>query len=110
MPTTGRPPSSGAPADAGIHDNMKTAVESVFVGKDRAYNRRFLQMCGHYLVEPVACTPASGWENRIILDKSWGQRRQGQIWSRLRNAAAAKAKKESGIWDRPSPTRRALAA
>jgi hypothetical protein len=27
-----------------------------------AYNRRFLQMCGHYLVEPVACTPASGWE------------------------------------------------
>src|SRR5262249_29335884 len=25
-------------------------------------NRRFLQMCGHYLVEPVACTPASGWE------------------------------------------------
>jgi hypothetical protein len=19
-------------------------------------------MCGHYLVEPVACTPASGWE------------------------------------------------
>jgi transposase len=46
----------------GIYDNMKTAVETVFVGKDRAYNRRFLQMCGHYLVEPVACTPASGWE------------------------------------------------
>jgi transposase len=46
----------------GIYDNMKTAVETVFVGKDRAYNRRFLQMCGHYLVEPVACTPAAGWE------------------------------------------------
>ena len=46
----------------GIYDNMKTAVETVFVGKERAYNRRFLQMCGHYLVEPVACTPASGWE------------------------------------------------
>ncbi len=41
---------------------MKTAVETVFVGKDRQYNRRFLQMCGHYLVDPVACTPASGWE------------------------------------------------
>ena len=41
---------------------MKTAVETIFVGKERAYNRRFLQMCGHYLVEPVACTPASGWE------------------------------------------------
>jgi hypothetical protein len=46
----------------GIYDNMKTAVEAVFVGKDRLYNRRFLQMCSHYLVEPVACTPASGWE------------------------------------------------
>jgi transposase len=46
----------------GIYDNMKTAVEAIFAGKDRLYNRRFLQMCGHYLVEPVACTPASGWE------------------------------------------------
>jgi hypothetical protein len=46
----------------GIYDNMKTVVETIFVGKDRAYNRRFLQMCSHYLVEPVACTPASGWE------------------------------------------------
>ena len=41
---------------------MKTAVETIFVGKDRQYNRRFLQMCSHHLVEPVACTPASGWE------------------------------------------------
>jgi hypothetical protein len=41
---------------------MKTAVETVFVGKDRLYNRRFLQMCSHYLVDPVACTPAAGWE------------------------------------------------
>jgi transposase len=46
----------------GIYDNMKTAVETVFVGKDRLFNRRFAQMCSHYLVEPVACTPASGWE------------------------------------------------
>jgi transposase len=46
----------------GIYDNMKTAVDSVFIGKDRQYNRRFLRMCGHYLVDPVACTPASGWE------------------------------------------------
>jgi transposase len=46
----------------GIYDNMKTAVETVFVGRDRLYNRRFLQMCSHFLVEPVACTPASGWE------------------------------------------------
>ena len=46
----------------GIYDNMKPAVETVFVGKDRQYNRRFLQMCAHHLVDPVACTPASGWE------------------------------------------------
>ena len=46
----------------GIYDNMKTAVDAIFVGKDRRYNRRFLQMCSHHLVDPVACTPASGWE------------------------------------------------
>src|ERR1700744_2581562 len=46
----------------GIYDNMKTAVETIFVGKDRLYNRRFQQMWGHSLVEPVACPPASGWE------------------------------------------------
>ena len=46
----------------GIYDNMKTAVETIFVGKDRRYNRRFQQMCSHHLVDPVACTPASGWE------------------------------------------------
>jgi len=46
----------------GIYDNMKTAVDAILVGKERAYNRRFQQMCSHYLVEPVACTPASAWE------------------------------------------------
>jgi transposase len=46
----------------GVYDNMKTAVETIFIGKDRQYNRRFLQMCSHHLIEPVACTPASGWE------------------------------------------------
>ena len=30
----------GAPR-RGIYDNMKTAVETVFVGKERAFNRRF---------------------------------------------------------------------
>ncbi|TWA63890.1 integrase-like protein [Azospirillum brasilense] len=46
----------------GIYDNMKTAVDTIFAGKERVYNRRFLQMCSHYLVDPIACTPASGWE------------------------------------------------
>ncbi len=46
----------------GIYDNMKTAVDAVFVGKARAFNRRFLLMADHYMFDPVACTPASGWE------------------------------------------------
>ena len=42
MPTTGlRPVQRGR--GRGIYDNMKTAVETVFVGKNRLYNRRFLQ-------------------------------------------------------------------
>jgi transposase len=45
-----------------IFDNMKTAVETIFVGRERLYNRRFQQMCSHCLVEPQACTPVSGWE------------------------------------------------
>jgi hypothetical protein len=28
----------------GIYDSMKTAVETVFIGKDRQYNRRFLRI------------------------------------------------------------------
>src|ERR1700689_2329207 len=46
----------------GIYDNMTTAVDAVFAGKERRFNRRFLQLCSHYLVEPTACTPAAGWE------------------------------------------------
>ena len=52
----------GGACERGIYDNMKTAVDAVFVGKDRKFNRRFAQMCSHYLVEPTACTPAAGWE------------------------------------------------
>lgn len=52
----------GGACRRGIYDNMKTAVDAIFTGKERRFNRRFEQMCSHYLVEPVACTPASGWE------------------------------------------------
>ena len=58
----GPSPSGGGACERGIYDNMKTAVDAVFVGKDRKFNRRFAQMCSHYLVEPTACTPAAGWE------------------------------------------------
>jgi len=46
----------------GIYENMNTAVNAIFVDKDRAHIRRFQHMCGHYLVDAVACNPASGWE------------------------------------------------
>ena len=52
----------GAITTRGIYDNMTTAVETVFIGKERAFNRRFLLLCDHYGFTPVACTPASGWE------------------------------------------------
>ena len=67
----------------GIYDNMKTAVDTVFVGKDRAYNRRFVQMCGHYLVEPVACTPGAAWEKGQI-ENQVGVSRQRLFTPRLR--------------------------
>ena len=70
----------------GIYDNMKTAVESVFVGKDRRFNRRFLQMCGHYLVEPTACTPASGWEKGQV-ENQVGNLRERLFTPRLRVAS-----------------------
>jgi transposase len=46
----------------GIYDNLKPAVDAIFMGRERRYNRRFLAMCNHYLIEPTACTPVSGWE------------------------------------------------
>lgn len=45
-----------------IYDNLKAVVDTVYSGKERQFNRRFLTMANHYLFEPVACTPASGWE------------------------------------------------
>jgi hypothetical protein len=37
-----------------LSQNERKASETIFVGKDRQYDRRFLQMCGRHLVEPVA--------------------------------------------------------
>jgi transposase len=45
-----------------VYDNLKAVVETIFTGKERLFNRRFMVMANHYLFEPVACTPASGWE------------------------------------------------
>src|SRR3954466_8943709 len=69
-----------------IYDNMKTAVETVFLGKDRQFNRRFLRMCGHYLVDPVACTTASGWEKGQV-ENQVGVVRERFFTPRLRVAS-----------------------
>jgi hypothetical protein len=48
------------------YDNLKAVVDTVFVGKERKFNRRFMALANHYLFEPVACTPAAGWEKGQI--------------------------------------------
>ena len=52
----------GGACARGIYDNMSTAVDAILKGKDRKFNKKFEQMCSHHLVEPVACSPAAGWE------------------------------------------------
>lgn len=66
----------GGACERGIYDNMKTAVDAVFVGKERKFNRRFEQMCSHYLVEPTACTPAAGWEKGQVENQVGSLRRR----------------------------------
>ena len=51
----------GAPRRV-IIDNPKTMVTYVSRSKDRIFHPRFLALMNHYVIEPVACTPASGWE------------------------------------------------
>ena len=46
----------------GIYDNLKTVVTKILMGKGRTFNRRFQNLASHYLFDPVACTPAAGWE------------------------------------------------
>jgi hypothetical protein len=45
-----------------VYDNLKAVVETILAGKERLFNRRFMVLANHYVFEPVACTPASGWE------------------------------------------------
>lgn len=56
----------GGACRRGIYDNLKTVVTKVLMGKDRVFNRRFQTLASHYLFEPVACTPAAGWEKGQI--------------------------------------------
>lgn len=73
----------GGSCQRGIYDNLKTAVELIFTGKARQYNRKFLQMASHYLIEPVACTPAAGWEKGQV-ENQVGHVRENIFTPRLR--------------------------
>lgn len=49
-----------------IIDNPKTMVTYVSRSKDRVFHPRFMTLMNHYVIEPVACTPAAGWEKGQI--------------------------------------------
>lgn len=72
----------------GIYDNLKPAVDVIFTGRERRYNRRFLVMCNHYLIEPTACTPASGWEKGQV-ENQVGNVREWLFTPKLRCADLA---------------------
>ena len=55
----------------------KTAVDVVFTGRERRFNRRFEQMCAHHLVQPEACTPRAAWEKGRV------ERQVGDLRGRL---------------------------
>jgi transposase len=78
----------GGSCRRGIYDNLKAAVELIFVGKARQFNRKFLQMASHYLIEPVACTPGAGWEKGQI-ENQVGHVRENIFTPRLRCADLA---------------------
>jgi transposase len=69
----------------GIYDNMKTVVGKILLGKERTFNPRFLALAGHYLFEPVACTPAAGWEKGQV-ENQVGLARKRFLGSRRRFA------------------------
>ena len=68
-----------------VYDNPKTVVDAILSGKDRQFNRRFLAMASHYLFEPVACTPESGWEKGQVENQA-GNIREWLFTPRLRFA------------------------
>ncbi|MCP4064134.1 MAG: IS21 family transposase [Gammaproteobacteria bacterium] len=68
-----------------IYDNPKTIVQTIYQGKQRQFNRRFLCLMNHYLIEPVACTPAAGWEKGQV-ERQVGVMRQRLFTPRVKFA------------------------
>jgi hypothetical protein len=66
-----------------VYDNLKAVVETIFTGKERLFNRRFMVLANHYLFEPVArrfgrdvliCDP---WHYLPLLERKPGALRNG---------------------------------
>lgn len=57
-------------------DNPKTMVTRIGKGKERDFHPRFFALMNHYLLEPVACTPAAGWEKGQVENQVQGLRNQ----------------------------------
>ncbi len=87
----------------------------MFVDKERAFNRRFLQLMSHHLMELTACTPAAGWEkgqveNQVgnIRERFFTPRLKFKSYEELnawlldRCVAYAKSQPHPEIKDRPS--------
>lgn len=73
----------GGSCRKGIYDNLKTVVSKVLMGKQRTFTRRFQALASHYLFEPIACTPAAGWEKGqverqvgVVRQRMFGKRRK----------------------------------
>jgi len=73
----------GGLCERGIYDNPKTIVQEIGPGKEREYNKRFLQLSSHYLFEPCACTPAAGWEKGQV-ENQIGTNRKSVFIPRLK--------------------------
>jgi transposase len=53
----------------GVHDNIRTAVDRVGIGKKRPVNARLAAMASHYLFDTDFCNIASGWERGQVEKK-----------------------------------------
>lgn len=62
-PTTAFASSAGAAAH-GVRQPQGGRANHSSSGKERQFNPRFMALASHYLFEPVACTPASGWRRK----------------------------------------------
>lgn len=93
----------GVPARM-IYDNLKAVVDAILVGKERQFNRRFLALANHYLFEPVACTPASGWEKGQV-ENQVGNVREWLFTPLARFASFATLNDWLALPGRPCPCR-----